>query len=53
MAITKATCNQCEYVWNPNVERPRKCPNPKCQSAYWNLPKKKKRLRKKNQEMAA
>jgi len=28
-------CGQCGYVWIPIVAKPKKCPNPKCQSPKW------------------
>ena len=34
-------CNQCGHKWRPLVKRSLKCPNPKCQSADWDKPKKK------------
>ena len=37
----KLTCTRCEYTWIPRSDEPPKvCPNPKCKSPYWNVPRK-------------
>ena len=39
-------CERCGWKWVPNGkyksgdERPRRCPNPECRSAYWDIPRK-------------
>lgn len=36
--LTKLTCSRCGKQWTPRVPDPRTCP--KCNSPYWNVPRK-------------
>ena len=36
-------CLRCGHSWRPREDKlPTVCPNPKCKSPYWNIPRKKK-----------
>lgn len=37
--INKVKCLQCGYEWIQRTEKPVKCPNIKCQSYFWDVPK--------------
>ena len=37
-------CKRCGHKWRPRQNKlPKVCPNPKCKSPYWNIPRKKKK----------
>lgn len=46
MEFTKAKCRQCGHRWLPHVDKPKKCPNPKCQRIDWDNKKREKYARK-------
>lgn len=37
--VQKMRCKQCGYEWIPRKKEVRKCPNPKCQSVWFDKPK--------------
>jgi predicted Zn-ribbon and HTH transcriptional regulator len=42
--IRKLKCTRCGYEWFPrSLDRPVACPNVKCHSPYWNVPRKEKK----------
>jgi DNA-directed RNA polymerase subunit RPC12/RpoP len=43
--MTQFTCLRCGHTWMPRTTRPVKCPNPRCQSPYWD------EVRKENQTL--
>jgi hypothetical protein len=34
--LSQYTCQKCHYTWTPNVDNPKRCPNPECQTRDWN-----------------
>jgi len=38
--LPKYTCQRCGHTWTPRTEKPEHCP--KCNSPYWNKPRKKR-----------
>jgi hypothetical protein len=34
--VTKLICKRCGYKWLPRVDKPKRCPNQKCQTVNWN-----------------
>lgn len=37
IVITRLRCNRCGYSWLPrSLKVPKRCPNHKCGSPYWN-----------------
>lgn len=32
-------CLRCGWKWTPRIAKPRVCPNKKCHSSYWNVPR--------------
>ena len=41
--LPRLTCQRCGYTWTPRVNVVKRCANQNCKSAYWNVPKKKRR----------
>jgi hypothetical protein len=45
------TCERCGHRWTPRKPVVRQCPNQKCRSAYWNVPREKDESRNDEKEV--
>jgi len=41
--ITGFKCERCGYIWRPRLPEDKIKICPKCKSAYWNVPRRKKK----------
>jgi len=40
--LPECICLRCNWKWIPRIPDPKICPNPKCHSVYWDIPRKEK-----------
>ena len=41
------TCNRCNYKWVGKIETPNTCANSQCRTPYWNKPRIRKQIKRK------
>lgn len=44
LKLLELKCEKCGYTWTPRINDVRRCPNQKCQSVYFDVPEKIKKL---------